>query len=266
MDEYIITEARVASERIEIVRSQRDAKRAAIAKQTSEETGRYNAVINDLESIKRERLADLWKQGEAFRTEADEQIEALYPAVHRFQHILKLIRIAKERLPAFTTDFEVEPHDRGTEYELVFLEEIVSTPFLRVRVYITGNDRPKNRYEVVVVGRSVFYSEDKLVALPRDYGLNVRTNRANVAFMLRVAPTVKELSKWWEVVRNRKQEWIKAHEELEAELKEVVDGKYDTKEWTLAYLDDRKDYYERYVSRGTDLPEYKAVLEQIDAL
>lgn len=122
-------------------------------------------------------------------------LEPLYGQINRVKRIIALLRIAETIQPVL----DIEDGDITTyhgEY-LEWLEHIYKDDFLKIRLLITENKKPKNRYSLLAYGRCAIHGEN-LLKKCYSYGLpNLRDYKGgfNVTHELGCFPSVDDIKK-----------------------------------------------------------------------
>ena len=109
-------------------------------RELDDEKSRSNKVLNDLlTSVQNTRKHTL---------------EPLYEQANHVQHIITLLRLAETIQPVHEINYdEVKPyHEKYFEW----IEYIYNDEFLKIRLLITRNDKPKNKYSLIAYGRDAF--------------------------------------------------------------------------------------------------------------
>lgn len=112
-----------------------------------------------------------------------------------------------------------------------------------------------------MIGRSIFDSE-KILNYGWSYLSDIGEN-GHFKKALKELPSVEELFIWWGKNQSKVfKDKINKIEEVTKEYQEVIKNT-NTNEWAIVYLEDRKDYYEKRVSRGTETKEYADVINEL---
>lgn len=141
------------------------------------------------------------------------------------------------------------------------IEVLRDDNFKKIAVYIVRNGKPKNKYSLVIVGKSIFGEGFGLKRL-FCYGLAIHETGCSLLWNIRDRPTIEELKEWYSNNNNKLNplnEYLTKHREIEAEYKEAI-KLYELKEWKILYLENQKDYYEK------ETEEYKEVIKQLKEL
>jgi hypothetical protein len=191
--------------------------------------------------------------------------EKHHAILDQYESIMKNIDIIREsRLPE---EPQVDISERGDDVLLSKpITVLQNNEYAFVGVYIVPNEKPKNKYSLVIVGDSIFreFREFKSYGLP----CNCSTPSGyycRIEIAIKDLPTKEELMKY---------DNNKTFKKIATRLYEVLNEKakmynfakklYESKEWKIAYLEYKKDYYENHYSRGIEQPEYKAICKELN--
>ncbi len=171
----------------------------AVTKATENELYRlqydyYRPKIQALEHERDLKLEDARKQGEAAENVKRSEIERLNEVVFTVRRILDFLRLNPPRnLDISDEDIQLyERHDNRYKESLGFYIDDV---YLKVKLFILGNEKPVNKYSLVALGKCLF-NED-LLKLDRNYGMPFHTSeRYELEKVLKDFPTV-EMAKVW---------------------------------------------------------------------
>lgn len=135
-----------------------------------------------------------------------------------------------------------------------------------INLYIVDNNWRKkvNKVGLWAIGSSIF--KDSIIDLPYSYGCPAQHRDANIVYFLKDFKTVEDASAFIEKHQDTiLKDFLAKHKETEEDYEDVL-ANCNTKEWKIAFLEYKKNYYERSVSNGIDLPEYKEVLKKLKEL
>lgn len=156
----------------------------------------------------------------------------------------------------------VYPDKTEIPYEPIAL--LKNDKYAIIQAYITKNDKPKNKYTLSIVGRTIF---KELLENQHTYGYgsDYRDEHANINIWLADRPTKEELIAFFERFKKNKNiltEFLEQHTQLEQEYENII-ASTSNNMWELEYWENKKDYYENHYNHGTEQPEYQEVLKQI---
>lgn len=152
-------------------------------------------------------------------------VQTLMEPVRKVERILEFFRL-DTRQPIDIADTDVKQNDRYKERYRENWGLVFDDPFLKVRAFVMENDKPKNKYIIVLIGRCLFDSglgDRPLLKLPRDYGLSISEPWGSAPQeILKEAATVKELQTWWTSNGMRKVSWIQDYVAVRAEYEHIL--------------------------------------------
>jgi len=152
--------------------------------------------------------------------------------VAQVDRYIEFLKIAQDFTPVEPIkDESVTRYERGAHKHLEWLGYLYTDDFLKIRLLIAENDKPKNKYSLMVYGRCVFWAlSDNIIKMPHNYaGPNLNDGYSfTIKDELRCAPSVDDLTAW--VIQNRPKilaEFMDQFKKIKAEYLEV------TKKYTL---------------------------------
>ncbi len=152
-------------------------------------------------------------------------VRTLMEPVRKVERILEFFRL-DTRVPIDITDEDVKISDRYKERYRENLGLVFDDPFLKVRLFVLENDKPKNKYILVLIGRCLFdtgLGERPLLKLPRDYGLSISEPWGSAPqHILKEAATVKELHTYWTAHGFSKVPWVADYVAVRAEYEHIL--------------------------------------------
>lgn len=260
----IIEAANKAKEQIKTKNLLLESETKKLQSEKYEIASHYRDKIWQLERQKREKEYEIENKIAELDIAAKAEFTELRKPIKELKKIVSLMHLLKQgkqdlNLVAYNYYY-------GDKKYVELVDTLVDDKCLNLRVYMYENRKPKNKYTLCLAGASIFYDND-LINYPHDYGCDIHFENRNVSIIvnLKEAPTKQELLNWWNKNKNRTFWNSEEHAEL-VKLYEWVKENCNTDEWELAYLFDRKDYYENHYSRGTETEEYKEVIKQIERL
>lgn len=144
------------------------------------------------------------------------------------------------------------------------IAELKNDKYAVIKAYITQNDKPKNKYTLSIIGRTIF--NEKLLERHYSYGCSYHEEYANINIWLADRPTKEELLTYWAKHKDQKIiEFLEQHTQIEKEYEEVIKAT-DNNMWEMAYWENKREYYEHHYNRGTETKEYRQVLKQLKKL
>jgi len=149
----------------------------------------YRPKIRALQDERDAKEQQLLLNREAMVKAADESIEVLHVTIAKVNHLLGFFKLNTKK------DLEVKDetvrafHDAYVES----LGHIFNDEFLKIKLFIVENSKPKNKMSLVAVGKCLF--DEELTSVPHGYGipLYVREDWHNVEVVIKDLPTKEEL-------------------------------------------------------------------------
>jgi DNA repair exonuclease SbcCD ATPase subunit len=210
------------------------------------------------------------------RADADEQIKQ-FKRIIAFKDILKNeIELNKDDCKAYIYDY---PRDKNGEVKRVLKDNCYCYPekekvylkpidilhedkYLILKVFIGDNDKPKNKKTLFVLGDTILkfnHYESKVLTLPHEENAPIRKH-------IKDLPKEKELKVYYEKNKNKiLKSFIEEHKKAVAELEEVRKNT-DSKEWTILYLEHKKEMFENNYRRYEENEDYKKVVAELETL
>lgn len=177
----------------------------------------------ELDDEKSRRQAALNNKLKTVEAETKELLTPLWEHVNKVKRIIALLRIAETIQPVK----DIEDGDITTyhgEY-LEWLGCLYKGDYLIIRLMITENKKPKNRYSLLAYGRCAFHNEN-LLKKCYSYGLpNLRdyTGGFNVTHELGSFPTIPDAKAYAQKSANKPlKQFIDDYVKLKAEYMEVT--------------------------------------------
>lgn len=127
--------------------------------------------------------------------EKDKEIQDHYALIQQTKRILEMLSL-NENKPLAIGDDEAKLSYYGTESLGESLGYLLDDDYLKIKLFIITNRKPKNRYSLIALGRSLF--NDALIKYPDIYidNLNDLHSRFRLRTILQFAPTPDELKAW----------------------------------------------------------------------
>jgi hypothetical protein len=152
-------------------------------------------------------------------------VRTLMEPVKKVERILEFFRL-DTRVPIDIADEDVKQNDRYKTRYRENLGLVFDDPFLKVRLFVMENDKPTNKYMLVLIGRCLFdtgLGDRPLLKLPRDYGLSISEPWASSPQqILKEAASVKELHTWWTARGFSKVPWVVDYVAVRAEYEHIL--------------------------------------------
>lgn len=224
----LVEEVQDNSHKIETLRAETEALRVG----AEQEVHRlvydfYRPKIRQLEDVRDQATQEVHEKYEQARDQKQKEIEGLQVVINHVERILDFLRVGDAKDLTIDDD-DVEPYrDRAKEN----LGYLFDDDYLKIKLFIVENDKPKNKFSLIAMGRCLF--GEHLLKLRREYDACVKAGHAyNIEVVIRDAPSVAELQPW--LGDSRRQQLIISltgdYERVKAEYLDVI-GKYTPEEF-----------------------------------
>ena len=256
----------------------KDNKNLEFEKEKKEVRDKYWDLQIKLDEKKKEAFNIISKKENKFDEEITQIFENPYKKMREFKRIIEFIGIYKE---PYNLDLEVYQYDYvrdkngigiNQDKERIFIKPLSilkDDGSCKIGVYMYFNSKPKNKYTLCVVGKSIFGSESNNFRIYKNFGWNYLSNiseNGHFKKVIKELPTQEKLINWFTKNKDKIfKEQIDKIEEIVKEYREVIKNTKST-EWEIAYLESRKQYYENNVSSGTITKQYETILQKLKKL
>lgn len=169
---------------------------------TEQERQVRNAYWDRINALQKERdnLIDLLReQQELKRKEADQEVSELSKVIAKVDRIIAFLKLKEKDLTIKDEDAKVY-HDRHIESLGYFFND----DYLKIKLFIAENDKPKNKYSLIALGNCFF--TDQLIDLRsyHGYGVNIHyTGRCDIQLVIKEAPDICDLNTYLEKRRKK---------------------------------------------------------------
>lgn len=210
---------------------------------------KYRDLKRDLDEKCMKETGVVEKRKEEYKNKIKSQLKPYYEIINDTETTYKLFEV----LISDNSDMDFEYRfDRESP---VIIDTPVDTQYLKVWVYIMGNNKPKNCFSLKIRVKSMFQWQFE----------EFRIDSRNIKDL----PTEKELELWYEKNKNNlRWKWgvsfvylpdiLEAHADLEQKFEKAREL-WKQKSWQRAFWLHKKDYYENHYTSGTDTDEYKDI-------
>jgi hypothetical protein len=179
----------------------------------------YRPKIEALEKESRDAVDQVKAAGDKVETVKEAQIKLLMIEVHHVERILDFLRLdTSQDLNILNT--EIKYPDRQLHYYRENLGLIYTDKYLNVRLFVLQNDKPTNKYQLVIIGKCLFH--EGLLKLPRDYGITGAPWHSSPQQILREAPDVRDLRDWWAAHGLSKLQWLTEYQKVKEEYETIL--------------------------------------------
>ncbi len=237
----------------------------------------FSKLEDNLRERKRKAEDKIRRKEEKFKYGISKEEEPYCKQVSEFKRVISFMGIIKDKdknlnFEVYYYDYPKDKKgekDYSKEREKIPYKEIATIKndeYALIKVFITDNRKPKNKFSLIVVGKTIF-NADVLKRRHYGYGIDCLSNGDNIKQTLKDMPTKEELLTYFEKHKsNILKEYLEEHKKAEQEYIEAIEKTKDNKKWEIAYYEDLKDYYENHYCRGTETKEYKEVIKKLKDL
>lgn len=238
----------------------------------------YGPKIDKLKAELSKKTYEIEKRIEEAVKATQEEIDTNRAVTNEAKKIFTLMEIAKSeeavRGDKKTTVYKYSDRDAQGNYvsnkvKITFdpVATVYEDDYTSVQAFIVPNRKPVNKFALILRGYSIFGHHSYSLFFTRGgYITNVHDDTCNIELNIKDARTEKELQEYLE--KNEKKirnmlppELFTLPEEYEECIKLWEDSN-----WEIAYLEDKKYYYEHQYSHGESTPEYKAIIKRLTEL
>jgi len=178
----------------------------------------YRPRIRAIEREQNEAIATATDNYDDMIAVVDGQIDGQSELVLQANRILEFLKLTPQDLTM--SDDEVKPGYCAEKYQ-ESLGYLYDGSYLKIKAFIIGNRKPKNKYSLILVGRSLF--SKNIIEYPYSYGIDLNCKR-NFHLLL-VVKDGDSISALQEYYTKRQpsilKETIAKHEEVVAEYEEA---------------------------------------------
>jgi len=271
-----IKEHKQAVKEINILRKNKENLNKNFERERSEVKNKFWDLHQKLKDKEYKDIEKIEDKQDNLNKEMEEKINPHSKKINEFENIINLMKVSKNQV-----DLNLEMYyynyprnDKGEiirtktgnypDKEKIYLKPLSilkDNKFYKIAVYIYKNSKPKNKFTLGVIGKSIFDSK-KILGFGWSYLADINEN-GHFKKGLKCLPTKEELIKYFE--KNKDKILKKEIDKIEETIKEYKEVILNTKnkEWEIAYLESRKDYYEKSVSHGTETPEYSKIINNL---
>jgi len=270
-------EYRTAKREIERLNRISKDKLSKLDKLKTQTENRYYRLERTLRNKKEKELNKITKQRNKIEEKRKLETEPLYKKWKEFNRIIQFIETSKKErdLNIEVYNYDYPKNNKGEvirtkngnypEKEKIYINPISilkDDNFYKIAIYIYNNRKPKNKYTLCVIGRSIFDSKE-ILSLGRGGYLSDINENGNFKGVLKELPEKKDLIDWFKKNKNKVfKEQIKIIEEVIKEYQGVLRN-INSNKWEIAYLENKKDYYENHYSGGIEKQEYLEVIYKL---
>jgi hypothetical protein len=148
------------------------------------------------------------------------------------------------------------------------IDVLENTKALNLKIYVVKNNKPKNKYSLMGIGKSIY--DYPILLMPNKYVSDVHTDNANIVAGIKDFPSKIEAEKYYFKSKNKILESFRAeHKRIEQEHFEVLELKKnpsENKKWRIALIKNKLEYFEKHYSNGTEEIEYIALKKELEGI
>lgn len=172
---------------------------------------------NELEAEERRIIDLLSEQENRIQKEKNKQIEELYQVISRVKRIIRYLELEKTR--------DLTISDKIETYHNTYIESLgyfYNDEYLKIKVFILSNDKPKNKYTLILLGKTIFYKE--LLELPYSYGIRGLNDFGfNLRLDLQDLPSIEEIKDYYEKHKDKLiKDFIGSYQKVKQEFIETL--------------------------------------------
>lgn len=236
--------------------------------------GFYNTKMRKLDDRRDNEISSNEKEWAQFREVMDERVQILSEPLKKVRRIINFLECAAEREDITIDDEKLKP-TRGYQDFFEPLGFLIDDEFLKVKLFIFENRRPKNKYTLAAIGKCAF--PESLTEWRKHYGNDFSTyqiGRAEVEETLFVAPTVEAIKERLEKDRDRyvtrckqnyddvKTEYLETSENYSLEDFRVLDNDFlDELKQRYAGVIDSEELERRGVKYNNEYGSHKETID-----
>jgi hypothetical protein len=235
----------------------------------------FEDQIRAIESKQRESENSFEKKIEEIESKSKLKIEELHKPIAELKRIVALMDVNQVFEGPKVYKFEHPKRedgsfDYGKKTIKVYykpIDVLYENDTIKLNVYIVENKKPTNKFSLIAVGETIFKKDEFNLNSRNFYISGVQSEHyAMVGTVVKEAPTEKELKAYYEKNKSKVMaDYIAKHKITEQDYKDVKEH-CNTNEWKIALLESKKYYYEHDYSNGTEQPEYKKIIKQLEIL
>ena len=182
----------------------------------------YSPKIRLLEDARDQLMRANVAAYEKERDQKKQEVEGLYLVVNQVKEILRFLKLETGKSVDINDD-DLRTYREKSKEGLGYIFE---DEFLKIKLFIIENDKPKNKYSLVALGRTIFTEEQ--LKLRFHYGIHAHAAyHFQLEAVLREGASVKELREWLQ-------------KQSQSKLLTDLKGDFDTVK--AAYLDTLERY------------------------
>jgi hypothetical protein len=232
----------------------------AYEKKNSQLYFKYAQLENELTAKKYAEQRSLEEEKKNWLEALEAEVEEAKNTKLNFNKTIKLMDIEKRDL----TGGKCYVYKNSTKEYYQAIDKFIENEFINIDTYITKNKKPKNCYDLILVGNTMF-SEDLIKSI-YSYGITAHTENTNIRILVKDFATKEQAQAYYDKNKSKiAKDIISAHKELENDWIEVK-ANTNTKEWRKLYLEEKKRYYETAYSNFEKEPKYIEIVKELKCI
>ena len=184
----------------------------------------YEKQINKLGKERDKKIDVIQTTIDNKNKEIKQKIDELYEVIGKVKRIVGFLKINERYKEQIKEGWDLEikndsvkyyERDNGKHFE--WLDYLFDDDLMKIRLLIAENEKPKNKYSLVALGKTIF-SDDKIIKLhDSSYGVHLDTKeRFNIESIIKNSASIEELKAY---LSKNKDKILKELREQYAEVK-----------------------------------------------
>lgn len=134
------------------------------------------------------------EQKRIYEEKAKQERVELSEVIHEVERIMAYLKLENRNLEIDIAT--IKHYDRNKGKYLEWLDYLYYDDFLKIRLLIVENDKPKNKYNLCALGKCLFH--DGFLKIPRGYGLNLTSYNSgcNIEIIINNFDSIDKLKGW----------------------------------------------------------------------
>jgi len=222
---------------------------------------RYRETIHELERQQRIETEKLEEKIESASKENSQKIDELSKAESTLNRTIYFLKQQKEKLDCKALDEISNYREKHLEVIETYQDDCMS-----LRLYIAENDRPKNRYSIIVAGQSKLGGDD-ILKLPYSYGTSLNTYGRGISILseIRHFTTIEDAKNYHEKYNLQKllKEFLTRYNDVKTEYEQTC-KKYSLDDFAELLHQRFVTYWERTSSNNKEIVTKELGLKTTD--
>lgn len=187
-------------QKIKKIQEQQQERKKQAQQKVRQVENKYYDKAKAIKKVRDDEIALIWEQEDS-KTKEEEQkrfdLSKVIAKVDRIIAFLKLQTKLKQKDLTIKDEDVKAYHDRHIESLGYFFDDT----YLKIKLFIAENDKPKNKYSLIALGKCLFEGFMNLREY-RSYGADVQYHGNNITVVIKEGPDITELKLYLE--RRRK--------------------------------------------------------------